>query len=104
MRWPIGASRTLAFQSTFKRLPRVQVGGPSRINHHHTSGDWAVPRAVQNEQDLHRAASVLNAGRKIAVMAGAGARGAREELEQIAEPKVAMQEIMDAVKAEVKKD
>ena len=63
-----------------------------------------MPRAVQNEQDLHRAASVLNAGRKIAVMAGAGARGAREELEQIAEPKVAMQEIMDAVKAEVKKD
>ncbi len=47
---------------------------------------------------------MLNAGRKIAVMAGAGARGAREELEQIAEPKVAMQEIMDAVKAEVKKD
>lgn len=63
-----------------------------------------MPRAVPNEQDLHRAASVLNAERKIAIMAGAGARGAREELEQVAEPKVAMRKVMDAVKAEVKKD
>jgi pyruvate dehydrogenase (quinone) len=52
---------------------------------HHTSGDWTVPRTVPNQHDLERAASVLNAGRKIAIMAGAGARGARQELEQLAE-------------------
>jgi pyruvate dehydrogenase (quinone) len=52
---------------------------------HHTSGDWTVPRTVPNRHDLERAASVLNAGRKVAIMAGAGARGARQELEQLAE-------------------
>jgi pyruvate dehydrogenase (quinone) len=52
---------------------------------HHTSGDWTLPRTVPNHDDLKRAAAVLNAGRKVAILAGAGARGAAQELEQIAE-------------------
>jgi thiamine pyrophosphate-dependent acetolactate synthase large subunit-like protein len=51
----------------------------------HTSSEWTVPTVVPNPTDLRRAADVLNAGRKVFVMAGSGARGARVELEQLAE-------------------
>jgi pyruvate dehydrogenase (quinone) len=52
---------------------------------HHTSGDWTVPRTVSNQDDLERAAAVLNVGRKVTILAGAGARSAAQELEEIAE-------------------
>ena len=45
--------------------------------------DWPVT-APQDEAIL-RAAEVLNAGSKVAILAGQGARGARAELEEIAE-------------------
>jgi pyruvate dehydrogenase (quinone)/pyruvate oxidase len=37
------------------------------------------------EEDVHRAAEVLNAGRKVAILAGRGALGASDELEEVAE-------------------
>jgi pyruvate dehydrogenase (quinone) len=52
---------------------------------HHTSGDYTVPLVFPQQRDLERAAEVLNAGRKIFIMAGAGARGAGKEIEQLAE-------------------
>ena len=52
---------------------------------HHTSADWNVPRVVPRSADLERAAEVLNQGTKIFIMAGAGARGAREEIEAVSE-------------------
>jgi len=45
--------------------------------------DW--PAASPDGDALARAADVLNAGRKVAILAGSGARGARAELEQVAE-------------------
>ena len=45
--------------------------------------DW--PTAVPAADAIARAADVLNAGRKVAILAGSGARGARGELEQVAE-------------------
>ena len=45
--------------------------------------DWPV--AVPDDQAIRRAADVLNAGGKVAILAGQGARGARGELEQVAE-------------------
>ncbi len=45
--------------------------------------DW--PTAVPHGHALARAAESLNAGRKVASLAGQGARGARAELEQVAE-------------------
>jgi pyruvate dehydrogenase (quinone) len=45
--------------------------------------DWPV--AVPDDQAIRRAADVLNAGGKVAILAGQGARGARAELEQVAE-------------------
>jgi pyruvate dehydrogenase (quinone) len=40
---------------------------------------------LPDEQDLHRAAEILNAGAKIAILAGRGALGATTELEKIAD-------------------
>ena len=42
-------------------------------------------RIVPAERDLDRAAEILNAGEKIAILAGQGARGAAEELKSLAE-------------------
>jgi len=45
--------------------------------------EWPV--TVPGDEAIARAAEVLNAGRKVAILAGSGARGARAELEQVAE-------------------
>jgi pyruvate dehydrogenase (quinone) len=45
--------------------------------------DWPVP--VPGDEAIGRAAEVLNAGSKVAILAGSGARGARVEIEQVAE-------------------
>jgi pyruvate dehydrogenase (quinone) len=45
--------------------------------------DW--PTAVPHGDAIARAADILNAGRKVAILAGQGAREARAELEQVAE-------------------
>ncbi len=52
---------------------------------HHTSDVWAEPGHVPPESDLRRAADVLNAGTKVAILCGAGALHAGDELEQAAE-------------------
>ncbi len=46
---------------------------------------WSAPRVLPKDDDLDRAAAVLNAGEKVAILAGAGAFGAAEELHQVAE-------------------
>jgi pyruvate dehydrogenase (quinone) len=51
----------------------------------HTSVAWSCPVVVPRREDLERAAAVLNAGRKTVILAGQGALGARQELEQVAE-------------------
>jgi pyruvate dehydrogenase (quinone) len=45
--------------------------------------DW--PTTVPNDEAIRRAADILNAGRKVAILAGSGARGARAEVEQAAD-------------------
>jgi pyruvate dehydrogenase (quinone) len=45
--------------------------------------DWST--AVPSGDAVARAAEILNAGSKVAILAGQGARGARAELEQVAE-------------------
>ncbi len=45
--------------------------------------DW--PTTSPADDAIRRAAEVLNAGAKVAILAGQGARGARRELEQVAE-------------------
>lgn len=45
----------------------------------------AAPTVVPDRAEIARAAEVLNAGRKVAVLVGQGARGAASEVEQIAD-------------------
>ncbi len=43
------------------------------------------PTLVPDDEALHQAADLLNAGTKVAILAGQGARGARDELIEVAE-------------------
>ncbi|HET7876277.1 MAG TPA: thiamine pyrophosphate-dependent enzyme [Methylomirabilota bacterium] len=51
----------------------------------HTSASWTPPVVIPREEELREAAALLNAGRKTVILAGQGAFGAAEELEQLAE-------------------
>jgi pyruvate dehydrogenase (quinone) len=51
----------------------------------HTSQVHARPGRLPDPVDVGRAAEILNAGKRIAILAGQGALGATDELEQLAE-------------------
>ena len=51
----------------------------------HTSDVFAAPPATPSDHQIKRAAEVLNAGKKIAILAGQGALKAGDELERVAE-------------------
>ena len=51
----------------------------------HSGLGFEAPRVVPQEEDLRRAADVLNGGRKVAILAGAGALDAADELMQVAD-------------------
>jgi pyruvate dehydrogenase (quinone) len=50
----------------------------------HSGVDFTIPRVVPAQDDLRRAADVLNAGEKIAILIGAGALHATDEVEMVA--------------------
>src|SRR3954451_15135994 len=51
----------------------------------YSSTDYRTPRVIPAADDLKQAAEVLNAGQKVAILVGQGARDAEDELEQVAE-------------------
>ncbi|HZQ81776.1 MAG TPA: thiamine pyrophosphate-requiring protein [Gaiellaceae bacterium] len=51
----------------------------------HSSPGWSAPRIVPREPDLKHAAEILNAGEKVAILVGQGAKNATDEVMQIAE-------------------
>src|SRR4051794_31764410 len=51
----------------------------------YSGGPVPRPRVIPQHHDLDRAAEILNAGERVAILVGAGARGAAEELEQLAD-------------------
>ena len=59
--------------------------GSKRAVPGHSSKAWARRAALPSADDLARAAEVLNAGSKVAILAGRGALHATEELERLAE-------------------
>lgn len=75
----------LAFPSDLQEQPASEAKYSQMNVPGHTSQDWRVPVVVPNADDLKRAAEVLNEGERIAVVVGAGALGARAEVEQLAE-------------------
>ncbi|BDG10529.1 thiamine pyrophosphate-requiring protein [Anaeromyxobacter paludicola] len=46
---------------------------------------WSAPRVVPREEDLRRAAEVLNAGQRVAMLVGAGALRASDEVTAVAD-------------------
>ncbi|WP_447971926.1 thiamine pyrophosphate-dependent enzyme [Nitrospira sp. M1] len=52
---------------------------------HHTSNVFAIEAGLPTNTDLESAAGILNVGEKVAILAGRGALGATDELEQVAE-------------------
>jgi pyruvate dehydrogenase (quinone) len=51
----------------------------------HSGVGWAMPKVVPMEKDLKHAADVLNAGKKVAMLVGAGAFGCQDEICEVAD-------------------
>jgi pyruvate dehydrogenase (quinone) len=51
----------------------------------YSSTDYRTPRVIPAQDDLQQAAEILNAGAKVAILVGQGARNAEAELEQVAD-------------------
>ena len=62
-----------------------QRQGSKRNIPHHTSDVYARSARLPDRADIEHAAEILNAGKKVAILAGRGAIHATNELEQIAE-------------------
>jgi len=59
---------------------------PSMENHGlRTSASWSPVEPLPGEQQIKAAAEILNSGKKVAILAGQGALGARKEVERVAE-------------------
>lgn len=58
---------------------------PHKHNTVHTGLGYSTPRIVPTEADLQRAAQILNSGNKVAMLVGAGAKHATDEVIQVAE-------------------
>jgi pyruvate dehydrogenase (quinone)/pyruvate oxidase len=74
----------IAFPVDFQDEP-VPRRGSKRNVPHHTSDVLARSARLPAEDDLRRAAEVLNAGAKVAILAGQGALHAGDQLERTAE-------------------
>ncbi len=58
---------------------------PHLHGYEHSSIGYSRPRVVPYEADLQRAADILNEGRKVSILIGAGAKGATDELIEVAD-------------------
>jgi pyruvate dehydrogenase (quinone)/pyruvate oxidase len=65
---------------------KIKVDQPSERNvPEHANERFAAPRTAPDPSELDRAAAILDAGQKIAILAGQGALGATDELLAVAE-------------------
>jgi pyruvate dehydrogenase (quinone) len=80
------AERTVTCLIVPNDLQEAKYEEPPRIHGSQFSGvGFCEPRVVPKDEDLRRAAEVLNAGKKVAILVGAGALGATTEVLEIAE-------------------
>ncbi|HET6876208.1 MAG TPA: thiamine pyrophosphate-dependent enzyme [Jatrophihabitans sp.] len=75
----------IAFPIDFQAAPAESGMRYKRNVAGHTSAAWRPPVQVPARQDLDAAAALLAGKKKVAILAGAGARGAGEELEAVAD-------------------
>ncbi len=65
---------------------KLSADKPSKENHGgRSSASWSPPRGTPSTDELRAAADVLNAGRRVAILAGAGCFGAKAELRRVAD-------------------
>jgi pyruvate dehydrogenase (quinone) len=69
----------------FQSVPMNKAKRSPRNLPHHVSDTWADSGHMPSESALQQAAELLNTGKKPVIMAGRGALGAANELEQIAD-------------------
>ncbi|MDB5075305.1 MAG: ydaP, partial [Chloroflexi bacterium] len=75
----------LGFPVDFQEQPMASAKYSPMDQPHHTSAGWRPPQVVPTPEDLDRAADVLNAGSRIVMLIGSGARDARAEVTFVAE-------------------
>jgi len=66
-----------------QELPAVEKL-PRKANMSHSGVGYQAPRIIPSEADLHRAAEILNAGTRVAMLVGAGAMNASAEVIAVA--------------------
>ncbi len=67
-----------------QEMPAVETP-PRKHGTIHSGTGYAPPRVVPKDVDLRRAADVLNAGQKVAILVGAGALQATDEIIEVAD-------------------
>jgi pyruvate dehydrogenase (quinone) len=80
------AERTVTCVIFPNDIQEMEMEEPPREHGVTLSGiGWSPPRIVPADADLMRAADVLNAGNRVAMLVGAGALHAREEVKRVAD-------------------
>ncbi len=75
---------TIIIPNDLQELDMVEEG-PRSHGTIYTGVGYSAPRVIPKDVDLRRAAEVLNAGKKVAMLVGAGALGAADEVQQVAD-------------------
>jgi pyruvate dehydrogenase (quinone) len=80
------AERTVTCIILPKDVQELDAAEPARAHDTvHTGIGWPKPVVLPSASDLDRAAEILNCGKKVAMLVGAGAAGALDEVVQTAE-------------------
>jgi len=84
MRTALGERRVTALIIPNDLPDEPYADPPHAHNATHSGVGWTPPRVIPRDPDLARAAAVLNEGKKVAILVGAGALGAAEEVIAVA--------------------
>jgi pyruvate dehydrogenase (quinone) len=81
------AERTVTciiFPNDVQELEAVETP-PRKHSTVHSGISYSTPRVIPTDADLRRAADILNSGKKVAMLVGAGCLGAADEVMEVAE-------------------
>ncbi len=80
------AERTVTCIIVPNDLQELEAEEPSRAhNTIHSGTGYSTPRVIPSDEDLRRAAEILNAGKKVAMLVGAGALQATDAVIEVAD-------------------
>lgn len=67
------------------QLEEAEDKEPHKHNTIHSGIGYLQPNIIPTQEQLQKAADILNSGQKVAILVGQGARGAAEEIEKVAD-------------------